>query len=57
VAAHAVGSAEGFYEAVAYCNLIGVSVPLIAVRHIRKLSAEVRKLSAEGSARTAVTTG
>ncbi|WP_063836087.1 MATE family efflux transporter [Actinacidiphila yeochonensis] len=38
-AAHAVGSAEGFYEAVAYCNLIGVSVPLIAVGHIRRLSA------------------
>ncbi|AUY53754.1 MATE family efflux transporter [Streptomyces sp. CB01881] len=35
---------------VAYCNLIGVSVPLVAVRHIRKLSAE-------GSARTAATTG
>lgn len=38
VAAHAVGSADGFYAAVAYCNLIGVTVPLIAVRHIRKLS-------------------
>ncbi|MFJ4190575.1 MATE family efflux transporter [Kitasatospora sp. NPDC089509] len=48
-AAHAAGSAGGFYEAVAYCNLIGVSVPLIAVRHIRELSAE-------GSARTAATT-
>ncbi|MER7846214.1 MATE family efflux transporter [Kitasatospora sp. NPDC096077] len=49
-AAHAAGSAEGFYEAVAYCNLIGVSVPLIASRHIRKLSAG-------GNARTAATTG
>ena len=37
-AARAAGSAEGFYAAVAWCNLIGVSVPLIAVRHIRKLS-------------------
>ncbi|MFE2987494.1 MATE family efflux transporter [Streptomyces sp. NPDC059262] len=34
-AAHAVGSADGFYAAVAYCNLIGVTVPLIAARHIR----------------------
>lgn len=51
-AAHAAGSAEGFYEAVAYCNLIGVSVPLIAVRHIRKLSAE-----GSARARTATTTG
>jgi len=38
-AAHAVGSADGFYAAVAYCNLIGVTVPLVAVRHVRKLSA------------------
>lgn len=38
-AAHAVGSADGFYAAVAYCNLIGVTVPFVAVRHIRKLSA------------------
>ncbi|WP_197093617.1 MATE family efflux transporter [Nonomuraea sp. SBT364] len=38
VAAHAVGSADGFYAAVAYCNLIGVTVPLIAMRHVRKLS-------------------
>ncbi|MFF2080539.1 MATE family efflux transporter [Kitasatospora sp. NPDC058162] len=38
--AHAAGSADGFYAAVAYGNLIGVSVPLIAVRHIRRLSAE-----------------
>ncbi|WP_169789219.1 MATE family efflux transporter [Nonomuraea candida] len=38
-AAHAVGSADAFYAAVAYCNLIGVTVPLIAVRHVRKLSA------------------
>ncbi|WP_327653902.1 MATE family efflux transporter [Streptomyces sp. NBC_00483] len=49
-AAHATGSADGFYAAVAYCNLIGVSVPFIAVRHIRKLSAE-------GNARAAATTG
>ncbi|MCX4832013.1 MATE family efflux transporter [Streptomyces sp. NBC_01016] len=48
-AAHATGSADGFYAAVAYCNLIGVSVPFIAVRHIRKLSAE-------GNARAAATT-
>nr|SBO96333.1 Na+-driven multidrug efflux pump [Nonomuraea gerenzanensis] len=38
-AAHAAGSADGFYTAVAYCNLIGVTVPLIAARHIRRLSA------------------
>ncbi|SEO91759.1 MATE family efflux transporter [Actinacidiphila rubida] len=38
-AAHAAGSADGFYAAVAYCNLIGVTVPLVAVRHIRALSA------------------
>ncbi|MFJ9777759.1 MATE family efflux transporter [Kitasatospora sp. NPDC101157] len=49
-AAHAAGSADGFYETVAYCNLIGVSVPVVAVRHIRKLSAE-------GTARAAATTG
>jgi len=48
--AHAVGSAHGFYAAVAYCNLIGVTVPLIAVRHIRKLSAR-------GSAQAAAATG
>ena len=50
LAAHAVGSADGFYAAVAYCNLIGVTVPLIAVRHIRKLSAR-------GSAQAAAATG
>lgn len=49
-AAHAVGSADGFYAAVAYCNLIGVTVPLIAVRHIRKLSAR-------GSAQATAATG
>lgn len=49
-AAHAAGSADGFYAAVAYCNLIGVTVPLVAVRH-------VRKLSATGSARAAAATG
>ncbi|TYB57380.1 MATE family efflux transporter [Nonomuraea sp. PA05] len=38
VAAHAAGSADGFYAAVAYCNLIGVTVPIIAVRHVRRLS-------------------
>lgn len=47
-ATHATGSVDGFYASVAYCNLIGVSVPIIAVRHIRKLSAE-------GNARTAAT--
>jgi len=49
-AAHAAGSADGFYEAVAYCNLIGVTVPLVAVRHIRRLSAR-------GSALAAAATG
>jgi hypothetical protein len=49
-AAHAVGSADGFYAAVAYCNLIGVTVPLIAVRHIRKLSA--RGSTAQAAAAT-----
>jgi Na+-driven multidrug efflux pump len=49
-AAHAAGSADGFYAAVAYCNLIGVTVPFIAVRHIRKLSAR-------GSAQAAAVTG
>jgi Na+-driven multidrug efflux pump len=48
VATHATGSVDSFYASVAYCNLIGVSVPVIAVRHIRKLSAE-------GSARMAAT--
>ncbi|WP_329369788.1 MATE family efflux transporter [Streptomyces sp. NBC_01483] len=51
-AAHAAGGAEGFYAAVAWCNLIGVSVPLIAVRHIRQLSAEGR-----AQARAAAPTG
>ncbi|MFC5831475.1 MATE family efflux transporter [Nonomuraea insulae] len=50
VAAHAVGGADGFYAAVAYCNLIGVTVPLIAVRHIRKLSA--RGSAAQAAAAT-----
>jgi Na+-driven multidrug efflux pump len=45
-ATHATGGVDSFYASVAYCNLIGVSVPVIAVRHIRKLSAE-------GNARTA----
>ncbi|MEU8238957.1 MATE family efflux transporter [Actinoplanes missouriensis] len=45
-ATHATGSVDSFYASVAYCNLIGVCVPFIAVRHIRKLSAE-------GSAQTA----
>ena len=50
-AAHAVGSVDGFYAAVAYCNLIGVTVPLIAVRHIRNLSAR------GSAAQTAAATG
>ncbi|MCK2218297.1 MATE family efflux transporter [Actinomadura sp. ATCC 31491] len=50
-AAHAAGSADGFYAAVAYCNLIGVTVPLVAVRHIRRLSAR------GGTAQAATTTG
>jgi Na+-driven multidrug efflux pump len=49
-AAQTVGSAEAFYAAVAYCNLIGVTVPVIAVRHIRKLSAV-------GSAQASAATG
>ncbi|WP_344477618.1 MATE family efflux transporter [Nonomuraea monospora] len=51
VVASAVGSADGFYAAVAYCNLIGVTVPLVAVRHVRKLSAR------GGAAQEAVATG
>ncbi|MEE4546736.1 MATE family efflux transporter [Streptomyces sp. V4-01] len=51
-AAHAAGSADGFYAAVAYCNLIGVTVPFIAVRHIRRLSAG----GGAGSARAAAAT-
>ncbi|GIE32337.1 hypothetical protein Ait01nite_053820 [Actinoplanes italicus] len=47
-ATRATGSVDSFYAAVAYCNLIGVSVPVVAIRHIRKLSAEA-------SARTAAT--
>ncbi|MGA5760883.1 MATE family efflux transporter [Nonomuraea bangladeshensis] len=46
-AAHAAGSADGFYAAVAYCNLIGVTVPIVAVRHIRKLSAPTNPLPLE----------
>ncbi|WP_196224002.1 MATE family efflux transporter [[Actinomadura] parvosata] len=38
-AAHATGRADGFYAAVACCNLIGVTVPFVAVRHVRQLSA------------------
>ncbi|NJP95019.1 MATE family efflux transporter [Nonomuraea sp. FMUSA5-5] len=45
-ATHATGTVDSFYASVAYCNLIGVSVPVVALRHIRKLSAE-------GSARAA----
>lgn len=37
-AARATGSADGFYAAVAWCNLIGVTVPLVAVRHVRRLA-------------------
>lgn len=50
VAAHVAGNADGFYTAVAYCNLIGISVPLIAVRHIRERAAE-------GSTRASATAG
>ncbi|MFI7231458.1 hypothetical protein ACIBO5_50360 [Nonomuraea angiospora] len=46
-AAHAVSSADSFYAAVAYCNL---TVPLIAIRHIRKLSA--RGSAAQAAAAT-----
>ncbi|MFJ9041215.1 hypothetical protein ACIRF8_32210 [Streptomyces sp. NPDC102406] len=49
-AAHATDSADGFYAAVAYCNLIGVSVPLVALRHIRKMWGKA-------SGRTATRTG
>ncbi len=38
IVAARVGSSSGFYDAVAACNLIGVSVPFFAVRHIRRLA-------------------
>ncbi|WP_051783922.1 MATE family efflux transporter [Lentzea aerocolonigenes] len=33
-----VPSATAFYNTVAWCNLIGVTVPIVAIRYIRKLS-------------------
>ncbi|MEV4569785.1 MATE family efflux transporter [Nonomuraea sp. NPDC049419] len=38
VGATTTSTADGFYTVVAYCNLIGVSVPLLATRHIRKIA-------------------
>lgn len=39
VAAVTASSADALYQVVAWCNLIGVSVPFFALRHVRRLSA------------------
>jgi Na+-driven multidrug efflux pump len=38
LAAHAAGNADAFYRAVALCNLIGVTVPVVAVRYVRRMA-------------------
>ncbi|MEU1630925.1 MATE family efflux transporter [Streptomyces sp. NPDC020096] len=34
-----LGGVHGFYEVVAWCNVIGISVPFLAVRYVRQMSA------------------
>jgi Na+-driven multidrug efflux pump len=34
-----LGGAHGFYKVVAWCNVIGISVPFLAVRYVRRMSA------------------